>query len=192
LRECRPRHRLPDRVVIAHNPLAANRRFPAVPAPHFVRPSAIDRPGRPRQLFLKKAAHRQGVQRPPLSRKRGSMKRDEDCIFCKIVVGQMPCFKLLEDDNTLAFMDIYPANDGHCLVVAKEHYPTLFDISDREWAWRPTVGSAFPRPRITAPKGRRFKAELGCKVWQSRDHCGVSGENPVPPLICDDGVQRSP
>jgi histidine triad (HIT) family protein len=42
----------------------------------------------------------------------------------------MPCFKLLEDDNTLAFMDIYPANDGHCLVITKEHYPTLFDISD--------------------------------------------------------------
>jgi len=39
---------------MAHNPLAAHRRFPAVPAPHFVRPSAIDRPGRPRQLFLKK------------------------------------------------------------------------------------------------------------------------------------------
>jgi histidine triad (HIT) family protein len=58
------------------------------------------------------------------------MKRDDDCIFCKIVVGQMPCFKLLKDDNTLAFMDIYPANDGHCLVIAKEHYPTLFDISD--------------------------------------------------------------
>jgi histidine triad (HIT) family protein len=58
------------------------------------------------------------------------MKTDPNCIFCKIVVGQMPCSKLLEDDDTLAFMDIYPANDGHCLVIAKEHYPTLFDISD--------------------------------------------------------------
>ena len=55
---------------------------------------------------------------------------DDNCILCKIVVGQMPCFKLLEDDNPIAFMDIYPANDGHCLVIAKEHYPTLFDISD--------------------------------------------------------------
>ena len=48
------------------------------------------------------------------------MKTDPDCIFCKIVAGQMPCFKLLEDDETLAFMDIYPANDGHCLVIAKD------------------------------------------------------------------------
>ena len=62
------------------------------------------------------------------------MKTDPDCIFCKIVAGQMPCFKLLEDDQTLAFMDIYPANDGHCLVVAKDHYPTLFEISDEAFA----------------------------------------------------------
>jgi hypothetical protein len=44
------------------------------------------------------------------------MQTDPDCIFCKIVAGQMRCFKLLEDDETLSFMDIYPANDGHCLV----------------------------------------------------------------------------
>jgi histidine triad (HIT) family protein len=62
------------------------------------------------------------------------MKTDSNCIFCKIVFGQLPCFKLLEDDTTLAFMDTYPANDGHCLVVAKEHYPTLFDVTDEALA----------------------------------------------------------
>jgi histidine triad (HIT) family protein len=62
------------------------------------------------------------------------MKSDPDCIFCKIIAGQMPCFKLLEDDDTLAFMDIYPASDGHCLVIAKDHYPTVFEISDDAFA----------------------------------------------------------
>ena len=62
------------------------------------------------------------------------MKTDADCIFCKIVVGQMPCFKLLEDDGTLAIMDIHPANEGHCLVLSKEHFPTVFDISDETFA----------------------------------------------------------
>jgi len=62
------------------------------------------------------------------------MKTDASCIFCKIVAGQMPCFKLLEDDSTLAIMDIYPANDGHCLVLSKEHFPTVFDISDEAFA----------------------------------------------------------
>jgi histidine triad (HIT) family protein len=62
------------------------------------------------------------------------MKTDITCIFCQIVVGQVPCFKLLEDDDTIAFMDTYPANDGHCLVAAKEHYLTLFDVSDEAFA----------------------------------------------------------
>src|ERR1700746_860230 len=108
------------------------------------------------------------------------MKTDPDCIFCKIVAGRMPCLKLLERDQTLAFMDIYPANDGHCLVIAKDHYPTLFEISDEalaavsrsvarvaravnqalspvvaelgpgERARRPTVGGAFQYSRNTA------------------------------------------
>ena len=51
------------------------------------------------------------------------MKTDTDCVFCKIVAGQMPCFKLLEDDNTLAIMDTYPANDGHCLILARNTTP---------------------------------------------------------------------
>ncbi|MBV8192533.1 MAG: HIT family protein [Alphaproteobacteria bacterium] len=48
-----------------------------------------------------------------------------DCVFCKIVAGQIPCFKLLEDDATIAFMDINPVNPGHALAVAKGHWPTV-------------------------------------------------------------------
>ena len=44
-----------------------------------------------------------------------------DCIFCKIIAGEIPCFKLYESDDTLAFMDINPANEGHALVIPKEH-----------------------------------------------------------------------
>ncbi|TAJ27592.1 MAG: HIT family protein [Reyranella sp.] len=50
---------------------------------------------------------------------------DAGCIFCKIVVGQIPCFKLLEDEATIAFMDINPVNPGHALAVAKGHWPTV-------------------------------------------------------------------
>lgn len=62
------------------------------------------------------------------------MKTDPDCNFCKIVLGKSPCFKLLEDETTPAIMDISPANDGHCLVLTKDHYPTLFDIADEAFA----------------------------------------------------------
>src|SRR5215471_8447489 len=58
------------------------------------------------------------------------MQSDPNCVFCKIVEGQIPCIRLFEDDATLAFMDINPAHDGHCLVVTKGHYPTLFEISE--------------------------------------------------------------
>ena len=50
---------------------------------------------------------------------------DGSCIFCKIVAGQIPCFKLLEDANTIGFMDINPVNSGHALSVAKGHWPTV-------------------------------------------------------------------
>ena len=50
---------------------------------------------------------------------------DSSCIFCKIVAGQISCFNLLEDANTIAFMDINPVNPGHALAVAKGHWPTV-------------------------------------------------------------------
>jgi histidine triad (HIT) family protein len=50
---------------------------------------------------------------------------DPSCIFCKIVAGQVPSFKLLEDEATIAFMDINPVNPGHALAVAKGHWPTV-------------------------------------------------------------------
>ena len=53
-----------------------------------------------------------------------------DCIFCKIVAGEIPCFKLYESDDTLAFMDINPANEGHALVIPKEHSADIHAVSD--------------------------------------------------------------
>lgn len=57
------------------------------------------------------------------------MRIDKDCIFCKIVAGDIPSTKLFEDDAVLAFMDIMPLNRGHLLVIPKEHFETVFDIT---------------------------------------------------------------
>src|SRR3989338_1693375 len=54
----------------------------------------------------------------------------EDCIFCKIIFGKIPSAMVYEDDNTISFLDIMPANKGHCLVVPKKHDETFLDISD--------------------------------------------------------------
>jgi histidine triad (HIT) family protein len=51
-----------------------------------------------------------------------------DCIFCKIVNGQIPCTKLYEDDSVLAFEDIHPIAPTHFLIIPKEHIPTLDDV----------------------------------------------------------------
>ncbi len=58
------------------------------------------------------------------------MKTDPNCIFCKIVAGEIPCFKLHEDDRTLAFMDINPASPGHALVIAKAHHADLYAMPE--------------------------------------------------------------
>ncbi len=57
------------------------------------------------------------------------MTTDPDCIFCKIVAGEIPSFKLYEDAATFAFMDINPVNDGHALIIPKAHYEDVFAVS---------------------------------------------------------------
>ncbi|NCS71045.1 MAG: HIT domain-containing protein, partial [Candidatus Aenigmarchaeota archaeon] len=49
-----------------------------------------------------------------------------DCIFCKIINGEIPSFKVYEDENCVAFLDVMPRSKGMCLVVPKKHY-VFFD-----------------------------------------------------------------
>jgi histidine triad (HIT) family protein len=55
------------------------------------------------------------------------MTTDPDCIFCKIVAGEIPSHKIDEDDKTLSFMDINPWTKGHSLVIPKEHSRNIYD-----------------------------------------------------------------
>ena len=56
----------------------------------------------------------------------------DNCIFCKIVAGELPSYKVYEDDKVLAFLDIKPVNPGHTLVVSKAHYQNLEVIPEDE------------------------------------------------------------
>ena len=62
------------------------------------------------------------------------MSDRKDCIFCKIVAGEMPSFKIYEDEHVLAFLDIFPATKGHTLVIPKEHAGNIFEISSEAWS----------------------------------------------------------
>lgn len=54
----------------------------------------------------------------------------QDCIFCKIIAGQIPSAKVYDCGGVYAFLDIAPVNKGHALVVTKKHYATLFDLPE--------------------------------------------------------------
>ena len=54
----------------------------------------------------------------------------EDCIFCKIIDGKIPAAKVYEDGQIVSFLDIMPANKGHCLVAPKKHSQTLVEMED--------------------------------------------------------------
>ncbi|CUA68957.1 Hit family protein 1 [Rhizoctonia solani] len=58
------------------------------------------------------------------------MAFDDDCLFCKIIKGEVPSYKLLETDHSYAFLDIFPVSKGHSLIIPKYHGEKLHDIPD--------------------------------------------------------------
>ncbi len=54
--------------------------------------------------------------------------KDDNCIFCKILAGEIPAAKIFEDDDVLAFMDAMPQSQGHALVIPKNHMPDVFGL----------------------------------------------------------------
>ncbi len=62
------------------------------------------------------------------------MSRDPDCLFCKIIAGEIPSFKVYEDDDAFAFMDINPIAPGHTLVIPKNHHENLLEIAPEDLA----------------------------------------------------------
>ena len=59
-----------------------------------------------------------------------------DCVFCRIVAGSLPCHQVYEDDKFLAFLDINPVTAGHTLVIPKQHYRWVYDVPDFGQYWQ--------------------------------------------------------
>ena len=82
------------------------------------------------------------------------MKKDPDCIFCKIVAGEIPCCKICEDETSLGFMDIGPLAEGHVLLIPKSHAVTIDQMARAE------VGAMFANvPALV----RAVQAATGCQ-----------------------------
>ena len=59
----------------------------------------------------------------------------DNCIFCKIVEGSIPCYKIAENDNFLAFLDIKPFALGHTMIIPKTHYRWVYDVPNFGEYW---------------------------------------------------------
>lgn len=59
-----------------------------------------------------------------------SIPHDPDCLFCKIVAGDVPAARVYEDEHVIAFLDINPTRPGHTLVIPRGHWPTIFDLPE--------------------------------------------------------------
>jgi histidine triad (HIT) family protein len=104
-----------------------------------------------------------------------ALKTAPDCVFCKIVAGTIPCFKLYEDDATLAFLDINPAQPGHALVITKDHAPTLIDADDDDLARVLPVARKIAAAvmKILHPDGLNLVQANGTGAAQSVPHLHI-------------------
>lgn len=78
----------------------------------------------------------------------------DNCIFCKIVKGEIPSATIFEDDNFKVILDVSPANRGHALIITKDHFDNIFQIDEK------TAGKLFSLATVIA---RAIKEETGCE-----------------------------
>lgn len=90
----------------------------------------------------------------------------DDCVFCRIVRGELPASKVYEDEHTLAFMNIMAGNPGHTLVISKAHRENIYTLEDE------LAAAVFQStPRIA----RAVKAATGCEgitLFQANEVAG--------------------
>lgn len=99
------------------------------------------------------------------------MAYDPQNIFARILRGELPCVKIFEDAETLSFMDIMPAVEGHTLVIPKEAAETIFDLS-------PDAAAALIR--TTKKIAAAVKAAIGCPGMMLVQLNGIAAGQSVP------------
>jgi histidine triad (HIT) family protein len=103
------------------------------------------------------------------------LNADPDCIFCKIVAGELPATIISEDERTVSFMDIAPATRGHTLVIPRAHAPDLLSVASEDLR---AVALAAQRLAIRAKQrlgadGVNLLNSCGAAAWQTVFHFHV-------------------
>lgn len=94
----------------------------------------------------------------------------DDCIFCKIVEGEIPSNKVYEDENVLAFLDTNPVSKGHTLVVPKQHVDTVFDAEGMDYMWNAIVEVANAIREAFDVEAMNVNQNNGALAGQEVDH----------------------
>jgi histidine triad (HIT) family protein len=112
---------------------------------------------------------------------------DPNCIFCKVVAGEIPSEQIDSDERTLTVMDINPATRGHAVVLTRTHAPNIEELDDENLlAAMQTVRRVVEQMRITLrPAGFNILHNIGRAAWQSIFHFHVH----VIPRYEDDPLQ---
>ena len=114
----------------------------------------------------------------------------ENCIFCKIIKGEIPSYKIYEDADTLAFLDIHPVNPGHTLVIPKKHSYNILDIDSKDWA---AVAEAVRKVSRTLHDA--LSADGINLQMNNREHAGQLVDHPhvhIIPRYKNDGLRHWP
>ena len=97
-----------------------------------------------------------------------------DCIFCKIISGQIPSDVIFKDDKVIVFPDINPVAPVHLLIVTREHIPSLNDVTEQQ--------SALIGHMIQVAKQLAKQREIATKGYRVVINCGPQGGQRVPHL----------
>jgi histidine triad (HIT) family protein len=110
-----------------------------------------------------------------------------ECVFCRIVRGELPAVKVYENDLVVAFLDIYPINPGHTLVVPKRHVERLEELSDEE-ARELVLATARLAPaivRAVKAEGYNIVMNIGRAAGQEIEHLHLH----IIPRFSNDGCR---
>ena len=115
------------------------------------------------------------------------MPADPDCLFCKIVAGDLPARIVDSDDRTVSFMDINPATKGHALVIPREHAPDLLSVpqEDLDACMRAAQRLARKAKERLGADGINLLNSCGPAAWQTVFHFHVH----VVPRYDDDPLE---
>lgn len=94
----------------------------------------------------------------------------QNCIFCKIVKGEAPSWKIYENEHVYAFLDINPVSKYHTLVIPKQHYENIFDVSDSDL--REVIS-------VVGKLSKMYREKLGINNLQVVNSNGREGQQDV-------------